>query len=141
TDETEQICRQYAAKDSRIRYLRNQTNLGPAKNFRRGLDLARGKYFLPVAHDDLWASSFLRRCLVVLENDDPKVSCCTSLRFIDESDHVIEAHYDQYDNPDLSSPDVRQRVRTLMSRWGWYSIYGLFRTEALRATGLGREVY
>ena len=33
TDKTEAICREYAARDSRIRYVRNATNLGMAGNY------------------------------------------------------------------------------------------------------------
>jgi glycosyltransferase involved in cell wall biosynthesis len=141
TDSTEQICLEYASKDARIRYLRNQTNIGAAKNFQRTLDLARGKYFLPAAHDDLWAPSFLRRCLEVLATDNAKLFCCTSLRFIDEEDQVIETDYDAYDNPDLSSLDVRYRIGTLMTRSGWYATYSLFRTELLRTVGVVSEAY
>ena len=32
TDRTEEICRDYAGRDSRIRYIRNSINLGASKN-------------------------------------------------------------------------------------------------------------
>ena len=34
TDETEAICRDYAAQDQRIRYVRQSTNLGAGANFK-----------------------------------------------------------------------------------------------------------
>ncbi|WP_315863365.1 glycosyltransferase [Thermosynechococcus sp. QS41] len=46
TDETEAICREYAAKDKRIRYVRQAQNLGAAANFKYVLDEARGEYFM-----------------------------------------------------------------------------------------------
>jgi glycosyltransferase involved in cell wall biosynthesis len=141
TDQTEVICREYAARDCRIRYHRNETNLGPAKNFNRVFELSNGKYFMWAAHDDLWEAGYLRNCIAALENDVSKVLCCTSLRFIDEAGRTIELEYDRYDNPDLSSSNVRKRVRTLVSRSGWYAIYGLIRADALRRTELSRETY
>ncbi len=33
TDRTEEICREYAAGDSRIRYYRNESNLGAMANY------------------------------------------------------------------------------------------------------------
>jgi glycosyltransferase involved in cell wall biosynthesis len=45
TDRTEQICREYAAKDRRIRYYRNEKNIGAPKNFNRVFELSSGKYF------------------------------------------------------------------------------------------------
>ena len=52
TDGTEAICQQYAAKDSRIRYVRQPVNLGALDNFTFVLDEARGGYFMWAAADD-----------------------------------------------------------------------------------------
>ena len=35
TDRTEEICRDFAARDSRILYLRNSENIGAAKNYNK----------------------------------------------------------------------------------------------------------
>src|SRR5580698_5675373 len=45
TDATESICRRYAAEDGRVRYLRNERNLGAAANYNRVIHLASGRYF------------------------------------------------------------------------------------------------
>ncbi|HEY9297142.1 MAG TPA: glycosyltransferase, partial [Phormidium sp.] len=39
TDKTQEICLEYAAKDSRIRYYRNQVNVGASENFKVVVDL------------------------------------------------------------------------------------------------------
>ena len=44
-DATEAICREYAAKDPRIRYYRNETNIGASPNYNRIFRLARGEFF------------------------------------------------------------------------------------------------
>jgi glycosyltransferase involved in cell wall biosynthesis len=54
TDGTEAICREYAAKDKRIRYVRQPTNRGALANFQFVLDEAVGEYFMWAATDDLW---------------------------------------------------------------------------------------
>lgn len=59
TDGTEALCRGFAANDSRIRYIRQSTNLGAAVNFRFVLDEACGRYFMWAAADDLRSSDFL----------------------------------------------------------------------------------
>ncbi|NES80204.1 MAG: glycosyltransferase family 2 protein [Moorea sp. SIO2B7] len=69
TDKTEQICREYAAKDKRISYYRNNENRGAAWNFKYTFDLARAKYFKWAAHDDVCATNFLASCVEVLDND------------------------------------------------------------------------
>ena len=45
TDRTEQIARDYAARDPRIRYYRSDINFGAAWNFNRVVELAQGEVF------------------------------------------------------------------------------------------------
>src|SRR5216683_3445975 len=44
TDRTEQICRDYAACDPRVRYFRNETNIGPLRNFLRVVELSSAEF-------------------------------------------------------------------------------------------------
>ncbi|MDP3441090.1 MAG: glycosyltransferase family 2 protein [Azonexus sp.] len=55
--------------DSRIRYLRNEHNLGPAGNWNRCLKEARGQYFKLLPHDDLLHPQCLQRQVAILESD------------------------------------------------------------------------
>ena len=43
TDETGAIARDYAARDTRVRYRRNETNIGGSANYNLTFDLARGR--------------------------------------------------------------------------------------------------
>jgi glycosyltransferase involved in cell wall biosynthesis len=54
-DRTEIICREYAAKDARISYFRQKTNIGGTDNFLFVLNKAKSLYFSFLAHDDWWA--------------------------------------------------------------------------------------
>jgi glycosyltransferase involved in cell wall biosynthesis len=58
TDNTEAICWSYARRDQRIRYFRNETNLGAAWNFNRVFELASGKYFKWTARRSICADLF-----------------------------------------------------------------------------------
>src|SRR5689334_17075101 len=53
TDHTGDICQAYAKRDDRIRYYRNQKNMGAGWNVRRVCELATGKYFKWAAADDM----------------------------------------------------------------------------------------
>src|SRR5690348_7532956 len=75
TDDTERICRAYAARDPRIRYVRSDTNRGLLWNFRRVLELARAPYFKWMAHDDECEPDLLRRCVDELDADPGLVLC------------------------------------------------------------------
>ncbi len=83
TDGTQQICRQYTSKDQRIRYIRNDGNIGASKNFNQVFELSSGEYFKWIAHDDLCAPEFLERCVEVLDQDPSIVLCFARPKAID----------------------------------------------------------
>jgi glycosyltransferase involved in cell wall biosynthesis len=84
TDRTEAICRTYAATDQRIRYSRNDSNLGAIYNFNRVFELSSGQYFKWAAHDDVCDSTFVERCVAILEEDHSVVLAFSKTRFIGE---------------------------------------------------------
>lgn len=53
-DKTEEIVKKYINNDSRIKYFKNEKNLGIAKSRNRGLNLAEGIYIAPLDSDDIW---------------------------------------------------------------------------------------
>ena len=63
TDRTPIICEEYASCDQRIRYYRNDSNLGPTANFNRAFELAVGEYFMWTSHDDHFAPDYVQRCV------------------------------------------------------------------------------
>src|SRR6267142_2279410 len=67
TDATQKICREYAAKDQRIRYDRNETNIGAVGNYNRVFELGRGEFFKWASHDDEFHPSLIEKCLKVFE--------------------------------------------------------------------------
>lgn len=69
TDNTERICKEYALKDSRIRYIRQLANIGSTANFAFVLQEAVGAYYMWAAHDDRWRSNFLEKLVHILIND------------------------------------------------------------------------
>lgn len=65
-DATGDICRQYEKRDRRVRYFRNDVNIGVNPNHDRVFELSRGKYFAWSAADVEWRPGMLRRCVEVL---------------------------------------------------------------------------
>jgi glycosyltransferase involved in cell wall biosynthesis len=131
-DKTEQICREYARRDPRIRYYRNESNIGVAGNCRRVLDLATGKYFKYAAHDDLCAPQFLERCLEVLECHPDVVLAYPKTKLLNElSGELVE--YEEGMN--LGSPRPSERFLQLMQHMRLCNtIFGLVRTVEMRKT-------
>ena len=67
TDSTPAICAEYAARDARVRYHRNNRNYGQLRNFDIAASFATGKYFMGAADDDYWAPTFISRLVRELE--------------------------------------------------------------------------
>lgn len=61
TDGSEVVCREFADKDSRIRYIRFDENSGvPAKRYNDGMEIAKGDYITFMFDDDLWFPNALK---------------------------------------------------------------------------------
>lgn len=73
TDRTAEICLEYAARDPRIKYIRQSTNLGAAANFRYVLDASVHDRFIWAAADDWWDSDRLERLVSALRPQDAVV--------------------------------------------------------------------
>jgi glycosyltransferase involved in cell wall biosynthesis len=129
TDRGEEICRRYAAQDSRIRYYRNQRNMGAEWNVRRIHELATGKYFMQAAHDGMIQPDFLSLCLDPLEADDSLVLAHSLIRVIDEDGQLLE-NYDDQLRTSSPAPLVRARDLLLKSH-RCHPISGLIRRDAL----------
>lgn len=136
TDRTQSICLAYAAEDERIKYSRNEKNLGAAENYNRVFGVSSGRYFKWAAHDDVCAPEFVGRCVEVLEHDDSVVLCYPKSIFIDEQGKHLGEYVEQVDYTD---PRPHRRLRTwLMDRpGGWCNlVFGLIRSSVLRQTAL-----
>src|ERR1700682_2243328 len=84
TDGTEEICRDYAKKDPRIRYIRQRQNLGAAANHNLLIPMTDSPYFKWASHDDLLAPGFLAACVDVLDRDSTVVLASPASMLIDE---------------------------------------------------------
>jgi glycosyltransferase involved in cell wall biosynthesis len=141
TDGTEAICRKYAAQDARIRYVRNASNLGAARNYNHVFELARGEYFKWNGHDDPLAPLFLARCVEVLDRDPGVVLCFARSRAIDErgQDHDVGALTARTFalKPQLGSPQAHVRFyHTVVADHPQGAIFGLIRRSVLAQTAL-----
>jgi glycosyltransferase involved in cell wall biosynthesis len=65
TDSTKEICEEYAARDERIRYVRQQKNRGAGYNFKFIFDEAVADYFMWAAADDVWDKNWIEMLLPI----------------------------------------------------------------------------
>lgn len=134
TDQTESICRVYAAQDRRIRYYRNPKNIGVARNFNRVFELSSGKYFKWASADDLCLPNHLTCCLNTIEKNPAAVLVYPKTRFIDENEELLDIEDPGWD---LRSEKAYDRLRYVIFAGHWVnSHYGLMRASALSRTKL-----
>ena len=126
SDRTADICKMYADRDSRVRYYRNEINLGVAPNYNRAFELSSSEYFKWADYDDILEPSFLAKCVDGLDKHPKAAVCFPKVRQIDENGDFIR----DYESPaDTSSPRPEIRFRNLV----------LYPEKAIQAMGLMRS--
>jgi glycosyltransferase involved in cell wall biosynthesis len=132
-DRTEDICREYARRDPRIKYVRHEENLGQNGNFNRVFELSQGKYFRWIGDDDWLEPAYTRKCVEFLETH-PDFGAVTT-----EQDHVFDngtSHYKEYRGKRCDSPlpylRFNQMLWLLTADYGFIDpIYTLYRREMI----------
>jgi glycosyltransferase involved in cell wall biosynthesis len=134
TDGTQSICRDLAAGDPRVVYLREPVNTGGIRNHNKTVELARGEYFKWAAHDDNYAPTFVERCVQHLDAAPNTVLAFSRAAFIDENGAPLH----EYHHPlDLARPDPGERfLAYVFANHVMVEDYGLMRTGVLRSTPL-----
>jgi glycosyltransferase involved in cell wall biosynthesis len=140
-DETPAICEQLAARDSRVRYIRNSRNIGIMENFAAVAREARGELFAWIGSDDLWEPDFLNMLVGALDANPTAGLACANYDWIDDADNYARpgsiqlarwmpgflAHY-------LAFGAANSRLGSICLYWWWrnpFPIYGLFRRANL----------
>ncbi len=134
TDGTEAICREYVARDARVRYHRNERNLGGPGNFRRVFELSRGEYHKWSTADDLWHPTFVERCVAVLDARPDVVLAYPRSNIVDATGAVIRTFDDPLDLPEDSAVERVRRV--IQESTLCHAHLGVLRRSAMLRTGL-----
>lgn len=133
-DGTEEICRDFATADSRIRYQRNETNIGCPLNYNAVAKLARGTYFKWSSSNDICQPRFVEACITALERCPDAVLSYPRTIFFDSTNGRVE-EYD--DNLFLDQDDPVARFRACDERMNYNNIMnGVIRTRELMSTTL-----
>lgn len=134
TDETEAIARDFAARDPRVRYHRNASNVGASANYNLSFELARGRYFKWAAHDDLCAPTYLERCVAALDADPGVVLAYTQATAIDSAGETVKVYPGKHHFDD---PQARVRFyEFVLDPHPVVAVFGVMRRETLARTRL-----
>lgn len=136
TDGTPEICEQYQRSDARVRYSRNERNIGGANNENLTFRYARGEYFRWAAHDDICEPTLFESCADLLDEQGDVVLCYTRTVIIDAEGLVLG---DVYERRGMASRPSDRFHELAPRRHLCEATYGIIRSSALRSTGLQRN--
>lgn len=139
-DGTEGIVRSRMERDPRVRYLRQERNVGAAGNYNRAFHETRGELFKWCAHDDVCAPGYFSRCIAALDAAGERAAGAFPLmRHIDAAGENLG---DVDEDPPWGAPDPAGRLAQLLgdpARTWLHScvpVMGVLRRRALQGTGL-----
>ena len=135
TDGTQEICRRYASRDPRVRYFRNERNLGSIPNFNQTFSLSTGVYFKWAAHDDVLGKDYVKDCLAAMEENADAVLCQSLIQYIDGKGQPIEIYDSRLRGTETDHPPTRFAAIALLPH-PCNEIFGLVRREGLKRTDL-----
>lgn len=137
TDATGAVVRKFVERDSRVRYVRQESNLGAAANFNVAFAESRGRYFKWAAHDDYVSDNFLQCCVDVLEADARVVLVYAKALDVNQDGTEIGPVYDTQTDLCGDADDIVERYHHfILDNHSCISIFGLIRRSVLERTPL-----
>lgn len=131
TDETGKICEDYAARDKRVRYIRQKENIGPLANFKFVTTVARGDYFMWAADDDWWDPKFAETLVDALERNPEYGIAMSSYRLIYEDGKIKDSIIYSGDWDFRNDSYYALYKKMMLGAPALMFIYGLFRKPFL----------
>jgi len=152
TDATQSVCEQYAARDNRIRYVRQEVNRGLVWNWNHVFEISRGTYFKWSAYDDLYDQTFVGRCVAVLDENPDVVWCHAISKHIDATGELLLgertpeiSHVTRNYEPNASycrtSQRPSDRLKAVLLGTNGLDTYGVIRSDVLRQTAMYLPYY
>lgn len=141
TDSTSKICNEFREKDKRIRYIRQEINIGVTRNYNFVCEQANSKYFVWAQVDDIWLPNFLEKNIAVLDSNHDVVGSMSIIDFYEEIDEINQCgkllkkirKKIHCLRPDIypTSEVYEKRVRQFLKGGHAEILYGVYRTEKL----------
>ncbi|BAV34021.1 glycosyl transferase [Sulfuricaulis limicola] len=132
TDETETICRAYAEKDRRIRYIRQPENMGATFNWNYVAQMATGRFLKWSSSNDLCDPTLIEKCVAALQADASAVLAYPRTILMDDNG-VQQGKYEK--DLEILEPTPSERFGRVATGMALNNaMCGLIRLEVLRKT-------
>lgn len=113
TDRSSEIAEQFAARDERVRVLRNPVNVNAAASVNRAFAVARGRYIARLDSDDVYRADFLEKTIPVFESN-PGVGLVYGDIAMMDQDGVPSRDANHLAARRLGRPAICRELETLM---------------------------
>ncbi len=136
------IVQEFQARDSRIRYIRQEKNVGVIENAAHVLEQANGHYFTWFSDDDWRSPEFIELLLAELERQPTAQFAFCDYHEVDESGTMVPGYPGSHLGVFRPFTSHSKTLRTLSYFWEESSrgkqnlFYALFRTDFLRSFDL-----
>jgi glycosyltransferase involved in cell wall biosynthesis len=126
--------------DPRVRVVRNETNIGLARNFRKAFALARGEYFMWASVDDLWRPEFIAVMVQELDQHPSATVAMSAVRCLSEDDPIGSVERFRGSRDPWAMRPLRLALELASLRKYNLFVSGLFRRSLLRMTSFPDSV-
>lgn len=137
TDRTAEICDHYRAKDPRVQYVRQASNIGAPRNWNFLAEVAEGDYFKWASGNDICAPTLLASCVAALDADPTAALCQGRTCLIDETTGATKPYDDDLALLDERPSDRLRKLSLQLALNNGQS--GVIRLSMLRRTRLERK--
>ena len=133
TDKTEEAILSYS--DPRIRYYKNDINLGMAKNWNKGLEYARGEYIKVLCHDDILHQCCLEMQTFILAMNPSIALVTNSSNVIDSEKNILLVRKNFRGEGMYNGKDIAKKCLTSsVNLFGETGVF-MFRKSVLNLSG------
>lgn len=127
TDNSANICENFAKQDKRIHFYKQTTNIGVTANHYFLQRKTTGKYLIILSGHDKWSANYLEQNVFALEHNPKAVVAYGTPYWINQLNEIIDKHSGHFDSQGLSPI-----TRFYFMFWGKPTpILGLIRHESL----------
>lgn len=140
TDSSASILAEYAHKDLRIRFVRNEQNVGLFQNYNRCLAEARGTFIKPFAQDDVMDPAMLESVVAAFESHPSVRLISTGKRWLGTKGETLKTFNLFKENTLVNSRDVITYNLIQLSNWVGEPSTVTFRAEH-KGTGFDTTLF
>jgi glycosyltransferase involved in cell wall biosynthesis len=127
--EVQESALSFAKLDSRIKYIRQPTNIGMFENFRFVLRKANGDFFMWISDDDEILPHFIERCIEILIKNK-KIVLCTPICKVFQDGKEVMKYKPDFHTVGLSKMERIKKIAFYIKK-SHGALFGLYRREAI----------